>query len=85
MRGREPAGERIDASEVSAEPSSLLKQFNDFLDRPILDTGVRGGPLEPIKRFARLEPEIAQTVASVLAITFFSLVGRAILAVVYGV
>lgn len=47
---------------------SPLDQINAFLDKPILDTSVRGGPLEPFKRFARMEPEAAQVIASAVAI-----------------
>ena len=69
---REPAGATpqpvpLDAT-TSSDAGSPLEQINSFLDRPILDTNVRGGPLEPFKRFARTEPEVAQVIASVLAI-----------------
>lgn len=57
-----------DASAGAAASSSPLEQLNSFLDRPILDTNVRGGPLEPFKKFARMEPEAAQVIASVIAI-----------------
>ena len=78
-----------DVGAFGASPSgssgSPLAKLGEFLDTPILDTGVRGGPLEPFKRFARINPELAQTVASVAAITFFVLIGRALLFLVTGV
>lgn len=52
----------------AAPTGSPLDRVNAFLDRPILDTNERGGPLEPFKKFARMEPEAAQLIASVLAI-----------------
>ena len=69
----------------SGSSDSPLAKLGELLDTPLLDTGVRGGPLEPFKRFARLEPELAQGVASAAAIAFFALIGRALLALVAGV
>lgn len=69
------------AADASASP---LERLNAFLDKPILDTGERGGALEPFKRWARIEPELASTAASVLAVSFFALLGRALLALVAG-
>lgn len=60
--------------------SSMLDRLNAFLDRPILDTNERGGPLEPFKKFARQEPEMAQVAASTVAIGGFALVARVLLA-----
>ena len=53
-----------------------LDELNKLLDTPILDTAERGGPLEPFKKFARTEPEQAQVVASVAALTFFAIFFR---------
>jgi len=87
MREGELAGD----SDVPASPlaalsklTDQLKGLNELLDKPILDTGVRGGPLEPFKRFARLEPETASAVASAVAIGFFAVLGRLLLAVITG-
>ena len=60
---------------------SALDKLNELLDKPLLDTGVPGGPLEPFKSFARTEPEAAQVLASVLAFGGFALVGRLLVAV----
>lgn len=65
--------------------ASPLAQLNAFLDRPLLDTSERGGPLEPFKRYARINPEEAQVAASVVAVVFFAGVGRVMLAVVAGI
>lgn len=67
---REPAGATPQPVplEPGSDEGSPLDQLNAFLDRPILDTNVRGGPLEPFKRFARTEPELAGIIASVLAV-----------------
>ena len=54
---------------------SPLAKLNEWLDTPFLDTGKRGGPLEPFKRFARLEPELASAAASTAALSFFALLG----------
>ena len=53
-----------------------LDELNKLLDTPILDTGERGGPLEPFKKFARTEPEKAQVAASVAALTFWAILFR---------
>lgn len=58
-----------------------LRALNEFLDRPLLDTNVPGGPLEPFKSFARTEPEAAQVVASVVAVGFFVVLARLLVAV----
>ena len=47
------------------------QELNALLDKPILDTGERGGPLEPLKKFARTNPEQAQIGASVVAVLFW--------------
>lgn len=60
--------------------SDLLASLNAFLDKPILDTGVRGGPLEPFKRFARINPEVAQVAASVIVVSGFAVLARLALA-----
>ena len=72
------------AGAAPAADASPLAQLNAFLDRPLLDTGVRGGPLEPFKRFARINPDEASAIASVVAVVFFGAVGRVLLAVVVG-
>ena len=69
----------LDTSEVVAlsERGPLEKlqaqwqELNALLDKPILDTGERGGPLEPLKKFARTNPEQAQIGASVVAVLFW--------------
>lgn len=72
----------VKASDSSATPSvglgaktwslgKALDAANAALDTPILDTNVRGGPLEPLKRWMRAEPELAQIAASIVAIAFF--------------
>ena len=66
LRGETIAGDD-DASALVVVPSPL-ERLNRFLDTPILDTNERGGPLEPFKRFARVEPEAARLVASVVAV-----------------
>lgn len=63
-------------------PKSALDSLNEFLDKPLLDTGKRGGPLEPFKRFARREPEQAQVAASVVTFLTFATIGRLLLEVV---
>ena len=73
--GEELAGDGDISQLVAAAAASPLDRLNAFLDTPILDTGVRGGPLEPFKRFARLEPELASAAASVLALSFFAVLG----------
>jgi pimeloyl-ACP methyl ester carboxylesterase len=64
---------------TGADPANPIEQLNALLDRPIFDANERGGPLEPIKRFVRMEPEIASAAASVLAVSFFAAVGLALL------
>jgi hypothetical protein len=73
-RGGDVAG---DGDSRVASPPSPLEQLNALLDRPILDTNVRGGALEPLKKLIRSEPELAQVLASVLALSFFGAVGVA--------
>jgi len=55
---------------------SPLERLDEFLDRPLLDTNIRGGPLEPFKQFARINPEEAQVVASVVVLGGFFVLGR---------
>lgn len=77
-----PVGGDADVSEVvAAAERSLLQQLNALLDTPLLDTNVRGGPLEPFKKFARQEPEAAQAAASVVAVLFWFAVFRAAAAI----
>ena len=59
------------------------KELNAALDTPILDANERGGPLEPVKKFVRSEPEIAQVAASALALAFFFVLFR-VLGAVFG-
>jgi len=61
---------------MAAAAQTPLQKLNELLDTPILDTGERGGPLEPFKKFARTEPEKAQVAASVVAVTFWLLLFR---------
>jgi hypothetical protein len=68
----------------AAAVQSPLARLNELLDRPILDTNERGGPLEPFKRFARQEPEAAQVVASAVVLGGFALVARLGVAVAVG-
>jgi len=77
--GQPVAGEPY--GEGPAAEASPLERLNAFLDTPILDTNVVGGPLEPLKSFARAEPEIAQIGASVVAVSFFLFIARVLLAV----
>ena len=80
-RGQPVAGD-ADASALSTGRStatSPLDKLNAFLDTPILDTNTRGGPLEPLKRFARSEPELAQVGASATAVAFFAGLGTLLL------
>ena len=84
---RERAGvpsSRIGWNRLEAETKNPLQRLNELLDKPILDTNVRGGPLEPFKRFARLEPETASIVASVVVISFFAALGRVLVVLVGG-
>ena len=83
VRGGELAGEDA-RGYTAAEAKNPLQQLNELLDKPILDTNVRGGPLEPFKRFARLEPEAASVIASVAALSFFAVLGRVVVAVIIG-
>jgi len=84
LRG-EAVGGDADFSEVVAlanrTPVELaqarLAAMNAFLDRPLLDTNERGGPLEPLKAWVRTDPETAQLAASVVAVTFFALLFKA--------
>ena len=55
--------------------SSTLESLNSFLDQPFLDTNERGGAFEPLKKLIRAEPELAQVLASMLALAFFGAVG----------
>jgi hypothetical protein len=62
--------------EIAAPASSSpLESLNSFLDRPFLDTNERGGAFEPLKKLIRAEPELAQVLASMLALAFFGAVG----------
>ena len=74
--GGEAAAEQPRAGAVAESEPSALARLNAFLDRPILDTNERGGPLEPFKRFARQEPEAAQVVASAVVLGGFALIAR---------
>ena len=75
LRGAPVAGD-ADADAGLAAASSPLARLDVLLDTPLLDTNVRGGPLEPLKRAMRAEPELAQVGASVVAIAFFGVLGR---------
>ena len=59
-------------------------ELNAALDAPLLDANVRGGPLEPVKKWVRSEPELAQVAASVLALSFFFVLFRAFAGVLFG-
>lgn len=62
--------------EIAAPASSSpLESLNSFLDQPFLDTNERGGAFEPLKKLIRAEPELAQVLASMLALAFFGAVG----------
>ena len=76
LRGQPVDGDADISAVLAASASDPLAQLNAFLDRPLLDTNVRGGPLEPFKRFARSEPEAAQVLASVVVVGAFLLVAR---------
>ena len=80
LAGAAPAGDgevgALGGGAGGGAGGDLLARLDAFLDRPLLDTNVRGGPLEPFKRFARLEPELAQALASVIAVSFFALLGK---------
>ena len=78
---REVGGDS-DVGSLMALSQSPLERLSSFLDQPILDTSVRGGPLEPFKRYARREPEVAQLIASVVALSTFALIGRVLVALV---
>ena len=75
-RGEPVAGD-ADTRALTAAPasSSPLESLNSFLDRPFLDTNERGGAFEPLKKLIRAEPELAQVLASMLALAFFGAVG----------
>jgi len=73
-----------DVGSLMALSQSPTERLSSFLDRPILDTSVRGGPLEPFKRYARREPEVAQLIASVVALSTFALIGKVLVALVLG-
>jgi heme exporter protein B len=68
-RGEPVAGD-ADTRALTAAPasSSPLESLNSFLDRPFLDTNERGGAFEPLKKLIRAEPELAQVLASMLAL-----------------
>jgi len=66
-------GDYMSAASASGSP---LERLDEFLDRPLLDTNIRGGPLEPFKQFARVNPEEAQVVASVVVLGGFFVLGR---------
>ena len=68
-------------AERFVSPAVGVKELDAFLDTPILDPNERGGPLEPLKAFVRSEPETAQVAASVLALTFFFVLARGLVAV----
>jgi len=72
-----PGGADIAAAAAEVAGGNLLDRINAALDTPILDSNVRGGPLEPVKSFIRKEPEVAQVAASVLAVLFFGALTRA--------
>jgi len=73
-----------DVGSLMALSQSPTERLSSFLDRPILDTSVRGGPLEPFKRYARREPEAAQLIASIVALSTFALIGKVLVALVLG-
>lgn len=73
--GDSPAGDADASALMAAAARSPLDQINAILDTPILDANERGGPLEPVKRWIRAEPELAQVVASITALSFFAAFG----------
>lgn len=78
LDGTPVAGDADVSEVVAAAQRNPLQRLNALLDTPLLDTNVRGGPLEPFKKFARVEPEAAQAAASVVAVLFWFAVFRAL-------
>ena len=78
LDGKPAAGDADVSEVVAAAELNPLQQLNALLDTPLLDTNVRGGPMEPFKKFARQQPEAAQAAASVVAVLFWFAIFRAL-------
>lgn len=75
LRDQQVTGDS-DVTYIMGNAPNLVQTINQILDTPILDSNVRGGLLEPLKRVIRAEPELAQVAASILALAFFGLCGK---------
>mmetsp|Transcript_84203 Transcript_84203/g.149186 ORF Transcript_84203/g.149186 Transcript_84203/m.149186 type:complete len:156 (-) Transcript_84203:135-602(-) len=80
--GSAEAADEKEGSTAEEEQPGFLQQINNFLDKPLLDTNERGGPLEPLKDFIRDDPQMGSVVMSGIAVAFFAVVIRVALLLV---